>query len=201
MRPRPNLTMESRQGWRRQGLVAQSLIVTAGFFWAEASVEWGGPGKKGQLRGVLNTAKRATPIDFSDQVGVYALYADYSLVYVGQTGKGEQALLKRLREHRRDDLAGRWNRFSWFGVRRVLETGSLSKKNGAFHPSLIDVLDQVEGVLIHIAEPALNRQGGRLKKTVKRYLQDSPSAKPPTNHPSRRRKRRRGSTPLRSRQR
>lgn len=151
--------------------MAQSLIVTAGFFWSESQVEWGGRGKKGRLLGVLSTAKRAQPVDFSDQVGVYALYAEYTLVYVGQTGKGTQALLKRLREHRRDDLAGRWNRFSWFGVRRMLNKGSLSKKNAAFHPSLIDVLDQVEGVLIHVAEPPLNRQRGRLKKKVKRYLQ------------------------------
>lgn len=156
--------------------MAQSLVVSAGFFWDAAKVEWGSRGKKGALLGVLPNAKKADPIDFSDQVGVYALYAEYRLVYVGQTGKGNQALLKRLREHRVDDLAGRWDRFSWFGVRRVLGVGSLSKKNAGFHPSLVDVLDQIEGILIHAAEPALNRQRGRLKKKVTRYLQHVPKS-------------------------
>jgi len=150
-----------------------ALIATAGLFWEERKAQWGSPGKRGQLAGVLSTARRKRSVDFSDQVGIYALYANYALVYVGQTGKGAQALLKRLREHRRDDLAGRWNQFSWFGFRRVLKDGTLSKKTVAFHPSLIDVLDQVEGILIHVAEPPLNRQRGRLKKKVKRYLQSS----------------------------
>ncbi|TAJ93635.1 MAG: GIY-YIG nuclease family protein [Gammaproteobacteria bacterium] len=151
---------------------AQSLIATAGFFWDAEHVTWGGKNKKGKLEGVPSSAKKACPIDFSDQVGIYVLYAEYKIVYVGQTGKGRQALLKRLRAHRTDDLAGRWDKFSWFGVRRVLKNGTLSKKNAVFHPSLIDVLDQVEGILIHSAEPPLNRQQGRLKKKVTRYLQD-----------------------------
>lgn len=151
--------------------MANALIVAVGFFWGADLVGWGGPGKQGQLLGVLATAKRENPIDFSDQVGVYVLYANYRLVYVGQTGKGKQALLHRLRQHRSDDLAGRWDRFSWFGVRRVLKQSQLSKKNAAFHPTLVNVLDQVEGILIHAAEPSLNLQRGRLKKSVKRYLQ------------------------------
>lgn len=151
--------------------MATPLIAAVGFFWQEAKVDWGGPRSKGALRGVLASAKRMTPVDFADQVGIYALYSGHTLVYVGQTGKGKQALLKRLRDHRKDDLAGRWDRFSWFGVRRALKTGALSKKNAAFHPSLLDVLDQIEGILIHAAEPPLNLQRGRLRASVARYLQ------------------------------
>jgi hypothetical protein len=133
-------------------------------------------GRQEQERSACGRAclgEKAAPIDFSDQVGIYVLYAEYKFVYVGQTGKGQQAFLKRLRSHRSDDLAGRWDTFSWFGVRRVLKRITLSKKNAAFHPSLIHVLDQIEGILIHAAEPPLNRQRGRLKKTVQRYLQYS----------------------------
>jgi hypothetical protein len=75
-----------------------------------------------------------------------------------------------LRQHRFDDLADRWNRFSWFGVRRVIGAG-LSVEKAAVHPSLETMLNQIEGILIHAAEPPMNGQGGRFGSNVKRYLQ------------------------------
>ncbi len=56
---------------------------------------------------------------FATSGGVYALYADYELVYVGQTGAGNQRLFRRLRDHKKDHLSERWNRFSWFGTQWV----------------------------------------------------------------------------------
>ena len=117
------------------------------------------------------TNSTADPIDFREQRGVYVLYANYDLVYVGQAGAGEQRLLTRLRNHLRDDLAGRWNRFSWFGVNRVLAAGNLAADADAVHPPIPDVLNHIEAILIHAAEPPLNRQGGRFGETVERYFQ------------------------------
>jgi hypothetical protein len=111
------------------------------------------------------------PIDFRDQIGIYALYADYQLVYVGQAGSGDQTLFSRLKQHRKNDLAGRWNRFSWFGVLRVLASGALSSKTDAVHPNLPDVLNHIEAILIHAAEPPMNGQGGRFGEKVVRYQQ------------------------------
>jgi len=34
-----------------------------------------------------------------------------------------------------------------------------------------DVLNHIEAILIHSAEPKLNRQGGRFGESVERYLQ------------------------------
>jgi hypothetical protein len=108
-------------------------------------------------------------VDFRTQRGVYPLYADYDLVYVGQNLN--QDLLKRLKDHLVDDLAGRWNQFSWYGVRRVNSSGSLSVIRKEVKPTLINVLNHIEAILIHAAEPPLNRQGGKFGKKVQQFVQ------------------------------
>lgn len=150
---------------------AKTLITSMGLFWRTEDVFWGTPKNPASLLGQAANAKKAAVVDFRDQAGIYVLYADYSLVYVGQTGKGNQKLLFRLRQHRSDDLAGRWNRFSWFGIRRVLLNGTLSSEKTAVHPTLETALNHIEGILIHAAEPPMNGQGGRFGKYVGRYLQ------------------------------
>jgi hypothetical protein len=162
--------------------MVDSLITTVGLFWHADSVFWGSQKNPGSLLGRPAKKRKEAPTDFRDQIGIYVLYADYSIVYVGQTGSGGQKLLYRLRQHRSDDLAERWNRFSWFGVRRVLGGGTLSKEKSAFHPSLQTVLNHVEAVLIHAAEPTMNGQGGRLGSNVVRYLQVRDDRLGPTDH-------------------
>ncbi len=147
------------------------LIRTVGLFWQADRVFWGAGSSPGALLGVPLKATTSDPVDFREQVGIYALYADYQLVYVGQAGAGNQTLFTRLKQHRKDDLVDRWNRFSWFGVRRVLNNKSLSNKTEALHPVLSDVLNHVEGILIHTAEPPMNGQGGRFGENVTRYQQ------------------------------
>jgi hypothetical protein len=120
---------------------------------------------------VPSAKKKADPVDFREQAGIYVLYWDYHIVYVGQTGKKDQCLFVRLRQHRFDHLAERWNQFSWFGVRRVLKGGTLSKRTAQFHPSLESALNHIEAVLIHAADPPRNGQEGRFGKKVARYLQ------------------------------
>jgi hypothetical protein len=159
-----------------------TLIRTVGLFWREDHVFWGRGSSPGSLLGVPITATTATPTDFRTQIGVYALYADYKLVYVGQVGRGNQTLLARLKHHRKDDLAERWNRFSWLGVRRVLNNGNLSNITDALHPELNIVLDHIEAILIHTAEPPMNGQGGRFGANVTRYKQFRDERLGPTDH-------------------
>ncbi len=144
------------------------LIRTMGLFWKRDCVFWGKPNNHGRLLGVAPNALK-DQIDFWNQIGVYALYADYHLVYVGQTSKTK--LGGRLKNHLKDDLAGRWDSFSWFGALRVLGGGKLSEPPDVKLLKLGDILDHIEGVLIACAEPPLNRQGGRFGKSVTRYLQ------------------------------
>jgi len=138
-------------------------------FWRPDRVFWGAGSQAGKLLGVPAANLTAALIDFRDQRGIYVLYADYRLVYVGQTGS--QGLLTRLKQHKNDDLTERWDRFSWFGLRYVLRNNELSTVTAARHASTNDVLDHIEAILIHSAEPPLNSQGGRFGQNVVRYIQ------------------------------
>lgn len=148
------------------------LIRNYGLFWRRADVFWGKPKVKGNLKGVLAGAVTANPIDFRDQAGVYVLYDNnFRIVYVGQAGAGNQYLFSRLKHHKKDALADRWTRFSWFGIRWVRKNGKLAA--GAAQASIKagDILNHIEAILISATEPPHNRQGGRFGDKVAQYLQ------------------------------
>jgi hypothetical protein len=147
----------------------QPLIRNYGLFWKSEDVYWGAGSQAGALYGVEAKNITGPHVDFRDQRGVYVLYADYDLVYVGQNNG--QELLKRLIQHKRDDLADRWNRFSWFGLRSVKTKSELANFNQDVHARSHVVLDHIEAILIHAAEPRMNRQGGRFGNDIKRFLQ------------------------------
>ncbi len=149
------------------------LIRNYGLFWKGDDVYWGqgGEGNKGSLLGVPAHNLTAEPTNFREQRGVYVLYADYEMVYVGQVGRGNDRLFKRLKAHRTDSLSERWNRFSWFGINRVLDGGGLAVDAGKAHTDNDAVLDHIEAILIHAAEPVQNRQGGRFGEDVTQFIQ------------------------------
>ena len=148
---------------------SQPLIRNYGLFWKIQDVYWGAGSNPGKLLGVPAWSITQKPVDFRDQRGVYVLYAEYDMVYVGQNN-GQQ-LIGRLKQHRKDDLSERWNRFSWFGLRRVIANGNLAKYNQDVHALNRDVLNHIEAILIHSAEPPLNRQGGKFGDNIERYIQ------------------------------
>jgi len=76
--------------------------------------------------------------------GVYALYKSDRLYYVGLAVN----LRRRIKQHLRDKHAGRWNRFSLYLVGKV------------------DHIKDIEALLFRIADPAGNRQGGRLRRAT-----------------------------------
>lgn len=147
------------------------LIKNYGLFWSEKDVFWGAGSNAGTLLGVPAKNLTAEEIDFREQSGVYVLYADYQMVYVGQAGAGNQKLFARLKQHTRDALAGRWNQFSWFGIRKVNQAGDLAAEADGKHSTHAEVLNHIEAILIHAAEPKQNRQGGRFGEDVVQYLQ------------------------------
>lgn len=150
------------------------IVQSYGLFWKVDNVFWGAGSNPGALLAVSARARRSEPVDFRDQVGIYILYNGHRMIYVGQAGSGKRGkrfLFKRLRSHRRDVLAGRWDAFSWFGLRRVLKNGRLSKVNRRSRSPLSATLNHMEAVLIAGAEPTLNRQAGRFGRDATRYLQ------------------------------
>ena len=148
------------------------LVQTHGLFWRVEDVFWGHPNAAGCLLGIPAGAKSFGEVDFREQAGIYALYADYKLIYVGQTGGQGQKLFTRLNQHRKKELAGRWNMFSGFGTRAVIKNGwKLKAEKGSATATHQVALDHMEAILIHVAEPTLNRQGGRWGANVKQYIQ------------------------------
>jgi len=146
-------------------------ILNLGARWRTSDVYWNTSNKNGQLLGVKATALRGPQANFAHQTGIYILYADFTPVYVGQANKRLFTQLKT--HHLHDDLAGRWDRFSWFGFRRVVggNTPRLSASGVNFNISTRQLLDHLEAMLIHAFEPALNGQEGRFGKLVTRYKQ------------------------------
>ena len=138
------------------------MIKSYGLHWRSEKVDWGWPKHPGTLLGVASKSKHAHPVDFREQRGIYALYADYELVYVGQTGAGKDQLFKKLRAHRNDHLSERWNRFSWFGTQWVTKAPEhrLAADAAAVHATVEAALNTLEAISIAISEPRLNLQRG-----------------------------------------
>lgn len=146
------------------------MIEAYGVHWKKDEVFWGRPNNSGTLLGAASRSAKAKPVDFRDQRGIYALYADYELVYIGQTGAGDDRLFKRLKAHTTDHLSERWNRFSWFGTQWVTKSSVLSADTAKIASSVEATLNILEAVSIAIAEPRLNLQRGRWGE-VTQYFQ------------------------------
>lgn len=149
------------------------LVRNYGLFWRRDDVFWGWQKKAGHLKGRAVRLAKSEPVDFRNQVGVYALYDDnYSLIYFGQAGRGEgHKLFNRLKDHKTDRIADRWTRFSWFGTRFVKKDNELSDEKTGFQGGATDVLDHIEAVVLAVAEPPHNRQGGRFGNKVQQFRQ------------------------------
>lgn len=140
----------------------KSFITHYGLFWSERDVLWNGKksdliGKeKGRLgrRGRPTKAEKDEGKSYGEFAGVYCLYRDGSLIYVGEAGLGDKksTLFSRLKSHRVGPLADRWDEFSWFGC---------SKEH--FQSADIKAADcfaQLEAILIAVTNPGYNKQAG-----------------------------------------
>jgi hypothetical protein len=145
------------------------MIRSYGLHWHIDRVSWGKQNNPGTLLGAASRSPRARTVDFREQRGIYALYADHELVYTGQTGAGNDRLFKRLKAHRSDHLSERWNRFSWFGTQWVTQRNELSIDTAEVHQSVEAALNMLEAVSIAIAEPRLNLQRGRWGETTQYF--------------------------------
>ncbi len=71
-------------------------------------------------------------------------------------------------------LHNRWKYFSWVGFKDVNVNGTLSAQqsidSGVSGFKYSDALNEIEGILIEIIEPKLNKQAGKLK-SARQYFQ------------------------------
>lgn len=131
---------------------AQYEIITSfGMFWRRESVQWLASPK---LLGVQQLG--ATPVNFNAQLGIYLLYDGREVIYIGRTT--DRPLGRRLYEHTLDRLAARWDRFSWFGLLPVSDTGQLKALPKSYESAVI--IPALEAILIEALEPRQNRKRG-----------------------------------------
>ena len=149
------------------------LIKNYGLYWRREDVYWSGNrAVAGNMRGIRASSRRSKPVDFRYQIGIYVLYDEnLKIVYTGQSGRGNSRLFFRLRQHTSDHLADRWNRFSWFGMRGIIDDDELEEIKSDINISTDIALNHIEAILIYSSEPPLNRQGGKFGNEVKQYLQ------------------------------
>ena len=127
------------------------IVSSFGMFWRKDAVEWSSSPK---LLGMQQIG--ATPVDFCKQLGIYLLYDGREVIYVGRTT--ERPLGRRLYEHTLDRMSARWDRFSWFGLLPVSETGQLQELPGSYAASKL--IPALEAILIEALEPRQNRKRG-----------------------------------------
>jgi hypothetical protein len=90
-----------------------------GLFWRRDEVDWN-PGTGGQFRLLGRQGERLPGIriaDIREQTGIYILYGNHGAYYVGLT---KSSLGIRLKSHLTDQHGDEWDRFSWFGFRKIL---------------------------------------------------------------------------------
>jgi len=81
--------------------------------------------------------------------GIYALYNNYGLYYVGLTSG---SLGYRIRKHTRDRHAGKWNRYSWYQIKKIGH------------------VKDIETILLRLTNPPGNKIKGRVGKRKRERL-------------------------------
>ena len=143
------------------------LVGAFGTFWDRGLVDWGAHswrllGRQGAQRGTLQIA------DFRRARGVYALYGDTGIYYVGLAA-GTGGIGARLKDHTADDHHSYWSRFSWFAFDGPSETERYPDgvlKHEAW-PSIEGedkfVIREMEALLLAVISPPGNVQRTRFQ--------------------------------------
>ena len=104
---------------------------------------------------------------FRDQIGIYTLEKNGIIIYVGQTGTGKGAgLRRRLKDHvKKKDK--KWDSFSWFGVRPVRRTTGTLVTTPKVHMNTGAVIKDIEALAIALVQPRENLKSGKYKHMSK----------------------------------
>jgi hypothetical protein len=128
-----------------------TFINAFGMYWQRDLVIWK---KNPKLYG--RSPGGSASINFSGQRGIYLLYDHHTPIYVGRST--DQTISQRLYQHTLGRLAGRWNRFSWFGILAASDDGALKEVSPVINESAF--ISSFEALLIEALEPPQNRRQG-----------------------------------------
>lgn len=151
------------------------LVGAYGVFWDASLIAWNAHGWRMLGRRGVNT-----PIikvaDFRKARGVYVLYSDIGIYYVG-LASGSNGIGGRLRDHLDDNHAHRWSRFSWFAFDSPSETdvypdGVLKHDEWTGIEEATDklVIREMEALLLAVTAPPGNVQKTQFQE-AKLWLQ------------------------------
>jgi len=141
-----------------------SIIKCIGMYWNRNWVHWAH-----NPRILGKASDGATQVDFTLQIGIYMLHDRERIIYVGQTNDRAvgTGLGQRLYEHTKGRFASRWDRFSWFGLKEVVDPndGNTGVTLGEVGENFCGISSKVlisafEGILIEALEPVQNRKRG-----------------------------------------
>ncbi|WP_172623790.1 winged helix-turn-helix domain-containing protein [Octadecabacter sp. SW4] len=144
-----------------EGEKSTGIIQCLGMYWKSENVSW-----KNNPKLFGQATPKSDTIDFSEQIGIYLLHDRDKVVYVGRVD--EPRLGQRLFEHTKDRLNARWDRFSWFGLRPIDESGNLGKSQDKI--DFVSSISALEAILIESLEPPQNRRRGDQLNAVE-YIQ------------------------------
>jgi hypothetical protein len=147
------------------------IINAFGIYWNRTLVHW--KSATPDLFGIQQIG--AKEVNFKDQKGIYLLHDSRETIYVGQAI--EQTLGKRLKDHTVDRLAGRWDRFSWFGFYPVNDDGKLNLEAQFKEFTIQNLGDILEAILIESIEPQQNRKQGNSFIGLEFLQQEAPEIK------------------------
>lgn len=141
------------------------IISSLGMFWRRDAIDWVPTPK---ILGMQQIG--ADPVDFHKQIGIYLLYDGREVIYVGRAT--DRPLGRRLYEHTIDRFSSRWDRFSWFGLLPVSETGTLGQMPSSY--DAIKIIPAVEAIMIEALEPRQNRKRGDDLSAVEYIQKEDP---------------------------
>ena len=156
---------------KKREIIDNKIINAFGIYWNRTFVYW--KSATPDLFGIQQMG--AKEVNFKDQSGIYLLHDSRETIYVGQAI--EQTLGKRLKDHTTDRLAGRWDRFSWFGFYPVKDNGELNTETQFKDFTIQNLGNILEAILIECIEPRQNRKQGNSFVGLEFLQQEAPEIK------------------------
>lgn len=128
------------------------IVKTYGEFWSREGIN---SSKREILGRRRNNVVRC---NMWDQRGIYALYDNFRIVYVGKAD--DRGIGRRLTEHCKDRFRKRWDSFSWFGVQDFDKRGK-PRPYKSVRSTQREAIRSLELLAILMSDAPLNRQQGR----------------------------------------